>query len=53
MGNTKTITNCSGDVKWSMVNPGKYWFKMTILYPHRDSKTYTMSGNYAYNGDHT
>lgn len=53
IGTDKSIENCSGDVKWSMVNAGEYYFKIWIKYPHRDTKSYTVKGNVAYDGSVT
>ena len=51
IGAVKTISGCAGDVKWVDVNARKnLYFNIKILYPHRDSKTYTIKGTAAYDG---
>lgn len=51
IGGDKFIVDCAGTVSWSQVNPrNRLYIKMTILYPHRDSRTYSWSGKVAYDG---
>lgn len=51
VGATKNLT-CTGTVKWSMVNPGKYYFYMRVKGPWDEgsSAAYTAKGYYYYNG---
>jgi hypothetical protein len=47
---SQDFINCTGDKKWANMGPGVYRFYLTILFPHRDTKDYTIKGSVAYDG---
>ncbi|MFL6158491.1 MAG: hypothetical protein ACJ72D_20560 [Marmoricola sp.] len=50
VGTTKKVT-CAGTAKWSMVNPGTYYFRLVVEGSHRSQgTTFVASGTVFYDG---